>query len=150
MYSALAGLSGDAPRVSNMMVGAGGFLDSLELPEQTPEWLTDEDLDHWTAVYKGTGFAGGLNWYRNIDRNWEHMAPWQGTTVLPPALYVVGDRDVVYHFPGGRQAPTEITKVVPNLTRAIVLEGCGHWTQQERPAEVNRALLEFLEMLPVG
>jgi len=59
------------------------------------------------------------------------------------------DRDVVYHFPGGRQAPTEITKVVPNLTRAIVLEGCGHWTQQERPAEVNQALLEFLEMLPV-
>lgn len=147
MHVALAGASGEAPRISDMMVGERGFLASLELPERMPQWLNEQDLDHWTAEFGRTGFAGGLNWYRNIDSNWELMAPWQGAKVTPPALYVVGDRDVVYNFPGLRQASTDLHKVVPNLTRAIVLEGCGHWTQQERPAEVNNALLEFLEGL---
>lgn len=147
MYSILAGVSGDAPRVSDMMVGDTGLLDALELPERTPAWITDDDLAHWTAEFERTGFAGALNWYRTVDANWAAMAPWQGAQVVPPALYMVGDRDVVYHFPGGKQVPAELSKSVPNLTRAIVLEGCGHWTQQERPDEVNAALLEFLSQV---
>ena len=57
---------------------------------------------------------------------------------------MVGSRDVVYHFPGGKQVVDNLEVLVPNLTRTIVLEGCGHWIQQARPAEVNAALLEFI------
>ena len=93
------------------------------------------------------GFTGGLNWYRNIDRNWELTAPWQGAVVQPPALYVTGDRDLVVGFPGARDLIDRLQTFVPGLTRTVVLPGCGHWTQQERPAEVNAALIEFLRAL---
>ncbi len=147
MYTLLAGASGDAPQVSDMMVGEHGLLAALPVPERRPAWLTERDLDHWTDLYQRTGFAGGLNWYRNIDHNWEHLAPWQDAKVQAPALYIVGDRDLVYHFPGGRRALDELGSFVPNLTRSIVLDGCGHWTQQERPEKINQALIEFLGAL---
>ena len=68
--------------------------------------------------------------------------------VSTPALYVVGDRDVVYHFPGGGpQMLSRLPQFVPNLKQAVLFEGCGHWTQQERPAEVNQLLIDFLRSL---
>ena len=72
------------------------------------------------------------------------MWPWQGAVVTPPALYVAGDRDLVYAFPGIDQLLAQLRAFVPQLTKTVVLPGCGHWTQQERPEEVNAALLEFL------
>jgi pimeloyl-ACP methyl ester carboxylesterase len=72
------------------------------------------------------------------------MAPWQGALVTTPALFVVGDRDLVFHFPGMEELIPHLQAFVPNLTRTVVLPGVGHWTQQERPEEVNAALLEFL------
>src|SRR5262249_28328004 len=117
-------------------------------PEQLPAWLSQDDVDFYTAEYQRTGYRGGLNWYRNIDRNWELTAPWAGATVTVPALYVVGDRDVVYHFPGaGAQMLTNLPRHVPKLKQAVLLEGCGHWTQQERADDVNRLLVEFLQSL---
>ena len=140
----LYGLSGDAPAVSDMMVGSDGLVGTLGAPDELPQWLSEADVDHFAAEFERTGFAGALNWYRNINRNWELSAPWQGARVTPPALHMVGSRDVVYHFPGGKQVVDNLKVLVPNLTRTIVLEGCGHWIQQERPAEVNAALLEFI------
>ena len=139
------GVSGDNPRIPNMIVDpTRGFLGEIDVPERLPEWLTDADLDFYTAEFSRTGYAGGLDWYRNIDRNWELTAPWQDAVVTTPALYVVGDRDIVYNFPRAKEATASLSKIVPNLTRTIILEGCGHWTQQERPDEVNQALIEFL------
>ena len=86
-----------------------------------------------------------MNWYRNIDRNWELLAPWSGAKVRVPALYVVGDRDPVYRFPGMDQLIPNLKLFVPLLRETIVLKGCGHWTQQERAKDVNNALLEFLK-----
>jgi pimeloyl-ACP methyl ester carboxylesterase len=146
---ALYGASGENPIIPNMMIRAGlGFFGEIVVPERLPTWLTGADVNFYTAEFSRTGFAGGLNWYRNIDRNWELTAPWQGAKVTPPALYVVGDRDIVYHFPRAKEAASNLPSIVPNLTRTVVLEGCGHWTQQERPEEVNRALIAFLEGLP--
>src|SRR5215472_10498528 len=90
---------------------------------------------------------GGLNWYRNINRNWELSAPWQGALVTVPAIYVVGDRDPVYHFPGGKELAANLGHFVPQLWQTLILEGAGHWIQQERPAEVNSALLELFRAL---
>jgi pimeloyl-ACP methyl ester carboxylesterase len=149
MRIVLHGASGDSPRVPDMLVDPEhGFLGRVALPERLPDWLTEADLDVYVAEFEHTGFAGGLNWYRNIDRGWELLAPWAGAQISVPALYVVGDRDVVYHFPGGgERLLTNLRRSVPNLTQAVLLEGCGHWTQQERPVEVNRLLLEFLSQL---
>ena len=127
-----------------MVPRSGGFLTRIADPEPLPSWLTDADVDFYATEFARTGFRGGLNWYRNIDRNWELMAPFAGLPVTVPSLYVAGDRDLVVRFRGAPELIANLTKFVPNLRKTIMLPGCGHWTQQERPAEVNAALLEFL------
>ncbi|PYM18619.1 MAG: epoxide hydrolase [Candidatus Rokuibacteriota bacterium] len=141
--------SGDAPTRENigMVPRTGGFLDHTIDPEKLPAWITDADIDFYAGEFSRTGFRGGLNWYRNIDRNWELLAPYAGAQVSVPALYVVGDRDLVYKFRGMDQLIPNLKKLVPELRRTLVLPGCGHWTQQERAAEVNAAMVEFLKAL---
>jgi len=141
--------SGDATRGERrlgMVPRGGGFLGGRSAPA-LPAWLTEADLDFYAGEYTRTGFRGGLNWYRNIDRNWELTAPFAGKTVDVPALYVAGDRDLVVKFPGMDQLLPNLSRFVPKLRQTIMLPGCGHWTQQERPAEVNTAMLEFLKNL---
>ena len=141
--------SGDAPRGERrlgMVPKGGGFLGGRPAPA-LPAWLTEADLGFYAAEFARTGFRGGLNWYRNIDRNWELTAPFAGKTVDVPALYVAGDRDLVVSFPGMDQLLPNLTRFVPKLRQTIMLPGCGHWTQQERPQEVNAAIIEFLKSL---
>ena len=146
--------SGDVPRPpagSGGHVGlvsrAGGFLSRMIEPTALPGWLNEADVDFYAGEFAHSGFRGGLNWYRNIDRNWELLAPWTGARVTVPALYVAGDRDPVLGFRGMDQLIPSLSRFVPQLRRTIMLPGCGHWTQQERPREVNAALLEFLRGL---
>jgi epoxide hydrolase A/B len=152
LYSA----SGDLPRRSGvwtddgapgMVPHSGGFLTRTIDPERLPSWLTEADVDFYAGEFARAGFRGGLNWYRNIDRNWELMAPFAGIPVTIPALYVAGDRDLVVHFKGAAELIRNLTQFVPDLRRTIMLEGCGHWTQQERAAEVNAAMIGFLKEL---
>ena len=130
-----------------MVPRAQGLVQSRPEPDRFPEWLTQAELDFYTGEFARTGFRGGLNWYRNIDRNWELLAPWAGATISVPALYVAGERDLVLAFRGMDQLLPALSRFVPNLRKTLILPGCGHWTQQERPAEVNAALLEFLGQL---
>jgi pimeloyl-ACP methyl ester carboxylesterase len=127
-----------------MVPRSGGLIASRPEPGALPAWLTEADLGFYAGEFARTGFRGGLNWYRNIDRNWTLLAPWAGATVSVPALYVAGDRDLVLAFRGMDQLLPALPKLVPQLTKTVILPGCGHWTQQERPDEVNAALLEFL------
>jgi pimeloyl-ACP methyl ester carboxylesterase len=121
------------------------FLEGLVAPERLPAWLTEADVDFYTTEFQRSGFGGGLNWYRNLDRTWELMAAWQGAPVTPPALFVAGDRDLVIR--SMKTAVDQLPTTVPKLRRSVILPGCGHWTQQERPGEVNAALLDFLKSL---
>lgn len=130
-----------------MVPRGGGFLSRREAPATLPAWITEADVDVYAAEFARTGFRGGLNWYRNIDRNWELLAPWAGAKVTVPALYVTGDRDLVIAFRGMDRLLRALKSFVPELRETIVLPGCGHWTQQERPAEVNAAMLRFLREL---
>ena len=82
--SCLYALSGDAPQLTTMMVGPEGFVASLEQPAKLPAWLSGADIDHFTSEFEQSGFRGALNWYRNIDRNWELSAPWQGAGSCRP------------------------------------------------------------------
>ncbi|MGK5555198.1 alpha/beta fold hydrolase [Actinomadura kijaniata] len=137
--------SGDAPGFLPVVPEGGGFLDVCPQPEKLPAWLTEEDIATYVAEYADSGFAGPVNWYRNLDRNWDLTAAWHRAPVTPPALFVAGDRDVV--AAGARDVIDRMRDFVPGLRDTVWLPGCGHWTQQERPAEVNEALLGFLRSL---
>ena len=143
--------SGEAPSsgrpvgMAAMVPRAGGWLVHTVDPPSLPAWLSQVDIEFYAGEYTRTGFRGGLNWYRNIDRNWELLAPFARAKVTVPALYVAGDRDLVVKFPGMDQIIENLTTFVPELRQTIMLPGCGHWTQQERPADVNREMLAFLK-----
>jgi pimeloyl-ACP methyl ester carboxylesterase len=150
--------SGDAPHRPRS-VGSGdvgmvrrgaGFLGGRDAPATLPPWLTEADIEWYAREFTRTGFRGGLNWYRNIDRNWELLAPWSGATVTVPALYIAGDRDLVLGFRGMDRLLPALKDFVPRLRETVILPGCGHWTQQERPAEVNAAMRQFLETATVA
>jgi pimeloyl-ACP methyl ester carboxylesterase len=130
-----------------MVARKAGFIEQMPDPLELPAWLAAADLDFYAAEFARSGFRGGLNWYRNIDRSWELLAPFAGAKITVPALYVAGDRDVVVTFPGMEQTLANLQTVVPQLRRRIMLPGCGHWTQQERAIEVNAAMIEFLRSL---
>ncbi len=139
--------SGDGALIPGMVREGGGFLDGLHVGPQPPPWLPADELEPFVAAFEASGFAGGLNWYRNIDRNWELLAPFAGAKVTVPALYVAGDHDLVVRFPGMMRAIEGLKRDVPDLRETLLLPGCGHWTQQERSEEVNAALVRFLKGL---
>jgi pimeloyl-ACP methyl ester carboxylesterase len=125
----------------------GGFLSGRLVPTTLPTWLTEADIDFYVREFERTGFRGGLNWYRNVDRNWELLAPFEGAKVTVPALCMVGDRDLIKAFPGMDRVITNLENNVPQLRSKVILPGCGHWTQQERASEVNTAMIDFLRTL---
>jgi pimeloyl-ACP methyl ester carboxylesterase len=144
----LFSLSGDgnpSPAVSMVSNKSSDKLGSTASPAKLPPWLSEADVDVYAGEFRKSGFRGGLNWYRNIDRNWELLAPWSGARIEVPALYVAGDRDLVLMFRGMDQLLPNLKQFIPKLDQTIILPGCGHWTQQERPDEVNAAMLTFLK-----
>jgi pimeloyl-ACP methyl ester carboxylesterase len=144
----LSSASGDAPAGQEwrpIMPKTARFLDALVDPTLLPGWLTEADLDVYTAEFQRTGFRAGLSWYRAMDLTWELMAAYHHARVMQPALFIAGDRDLVIAMQ--RRALDQMKETVPNLSRLVMLPGCGHWTQQERPAEVNAELITFLRGL---
>jgi pimeloyl-ACP methyl ester carboxylesterase len=123
----------------------GTFLGKARADRPLPRWLTEPDLAHFVASYQKSGFRGGLNWYRNIDRNWELTAPWQDAQITRPSLFIAGSRDAVITGLIGGKRIADMERVLPNLKRKLIIDGAGHWIQQERADEVNAALIAFLQ-----
>ena len=122
------------------------FLDTGTVPETLPAWLTEADLDLYTEEFKRTGFRGGLNWYRNIDRNWKLLTQiLSGAKIRQPSLFIAGEFDGVITM--YRQAFDSLEENMPGLRKKVLVPGAGHWIQQERPNEVNDLLVEFLARL---
>jgi pimeloyl-ACP methyl ester carboxylesterase len=132
------------PNASLFVDKEKGFLGDANRDLPLPPWLSQDDLALFTQAYRASGFRGGLNWYRNIDRNWELTAPWQDAQITQPSLFIAGAKDAVVTGLIGAKRITELERVLPNLTKKLIIEGAGHWIQQERPEEVNAALLAFL------
>ncbi len=105
-------------------------------------WMTDADLAFYVEEFERTGLTGGLNRYRNITRDWLELAPWHDAPIVVPALFIGGELDGPTRL--GQRAIERFGETLPGLVRSEILAGCGHWTQQERPDEVNRLLLDFL------
>jgi pimeloyl-ACP methyl ester carboxylesterase len=140
-------LSGDGPGGAPMVPPGGGILDACTDPAQLPGWLAEADITAYAGQYAAAGFTGGLNWYRNLDRNWELTKAWHKAPVTVPALFMAGERDLVISVPGARGALDRMKNDVPGLRDVLLLPGCGHWIQQERPAEVSAAMIGFLDGL---
>jgi epoxide hydrolase A/B len=137
--------SGDGPGVAQFLHKPrdAKLLDGLSEPEQLPRWLTESDLSYYTREFRRTGFRGGLNRYRNMDADWLALSEYARARVEQPALFLTGDRDGMLAFTNRNT----IKRRVPDLRGVIVLPGCGHWIQQERPDEVNSAIIEFFDGL---
>lgn len=145
-------LSGDAVANGDLDQGWDGhfplgetFTEQLIVPESLPPWLTEADVEFYVDEVTRTGFRGGLNWYRNINQIPAALAPWVGATIEQPAFYMGGTTDLIAGNTPDAIAAMEAA--LPDLRHMELIEGAGHWLQQERPQEVNQALLAFLEGL---
>jgi len=132
------------PAASLFVETGKGFLGDPSAERQLPTWISEAELAEFIAAYRASGFRGGLNWYRNIDRNWELTAPWQGARIHQPSLFIAGTEDSVIKGLIGAKRVHDMERVLPDLRQKLLIEGAGHWIQQERPAEVNAALIAFL------
>ncbi len=155
VHNLLYSASGDAgsrkgndgtPNPFSMVSRENGLLSSLPMPKMT-SWLKEKDLEVYAEAFAKTGFSGGLNYYRNLDKNRELLSCFNGLKVTIPALFIVGTRDVGLSIPGMDQIISEMKIIVPNIRQTIFIEDCGHWAQQEKPEEVSAEIISFLKSL---
>ena len=143
MYS----ISGDVPPGEYWSKPYGAtFLEGLPDPQPVP-WLTSEDLEFYEAEFRGSGFRGPLNRYRNHVADYEWLQGWKGRRIEQPALFIGGTRDPATYLFGAITDPAALMKMVAPNSESHVLDGVGHWTQQERPDAVNRLLIDWIQRL---
>jgi pimeloyl-ACP methyl ester carboxylesterase len=138
-------LTGGVPATERFktFIPAGASLTGDIATPALPDWISEDELAVFVENFQRTGFRGPLNWYRNLDRNWELNAAFQGAKLRQPALYITGEHDPVRSFAG--RAEQTLSEWVPGLTEIVEIKAAGHWESQEAPAAVNTALLRFLE-----
>ena len=102
------------------------------------QFLSDEEMSFYVQSFTQSGFAGGINWYRNFRRNWERSEG-MSDQIDQPCLMITAEKDAVLppKLSEGMEA------LIPNLSRHNV-EDSGHWTQQEQPDEVNRVIADWM------
>ena len=139
---------GEVMDPTDMLANDGrGFIDRMPEPDALPAWLTQAELDHYVAEFTRTGFTGGINWYRNMDRNWELTESLAGGHVTVPSLFIGGALDPVLVM----TPPAVGEGFLDDHRGDVIVDGAGHWVQQEKPDEVNAALLAFLRAVaPAG
>lgn len=126
-----------------------GGADGGEAPEGLPPHLTQEDLDVYVEAFTRNGFTAPINWYRNLHENWVSSRPWHGMGPAMPTLFIGGTKDFVCTDGDGGIGPTvqSMEETCADFRGAVMIEGAGHWVQQEAPDATNAALLEFLATL---
>lgn len=142
-------LSGDAPDGAWPLnkTSDDPLLKGLADPDPFPAWLLPQELDYYVGEFKASGLRGPINRYRNHERDFAFLQPFKDRKIEQPALFVSGTRDLAFNMLGGADPIAIMRGFVPNLQGAHVLEGCGHWTQQERVDEVNALITPWLKAL---
>jgi len=120
---------------------------AADVPSGLPPWLSDEDFAVYVDAFRAGGFTGPLNWYRNLHRNWELTSAWPLSRVAIPACFIGGLSDFVVN--GGEDGQVgPMVEAMPmfcdDLRSTVLMDGIGHWNQQEAPEATNEALLTFL------
>ena len=148
MLSILYTASGDAPaqdRFKFLFEKNQRFADKFVITDKLQRLLTDEDLGFFVGEFKRTGFRGGVNWYRNFQRNWEITPFLDGAKIIRPTVFAAGESDIVNDM--AADGYKNLENHVANLYKKHLISGAGHWIQQERPNEINQLLIDFLRSL---
>ena len=143
-------ISGDAPSLGPTWLErpvGGGLLDGMTDPDPFPSWMTPSDLDYFVENFEASGFRGPVNRYRCQDRDFANLPEMGIAPVHQPSAFIAGSKDVVRHFVPGRDGFAAVDQLCLDLRVNRIIEGPGHWVQQEAPDQVNEALLEFLATL---
>ena len=147
MYTGLSSETLTESSAGAMFMVPPGALMSDRFPRGAalPPWLSDADLDFYADEFERTGFRGALNRYRNMDRDWEDLAAWDGAAIGVPSLFIGGGLDPVTIRMSSAIRRHETT--MPELRGSHVLPDTGHWVQQEQPDTVNELLVDWLHGL---
>lgn len=147
-YAALSADTMPAPHSPDPhFVSKGGTLRERFPTDRAPSWLSEQHLDFYAGEFERSGMSGALSRYRNMDRDWEDLAAYDGAPLTQPSLFVGGSLDASTTWLS--DAIDAYPTTLPGLVSSHLIDGCGHWIQQERPDEVNRLLTEWLDALPV-
>lgn len=144
-FHAYDGATPDARQSTGFIPAGESFISTVPDDATLPPWMSETHFREYVDAFAAGGFKGPIDWYRNLDRNWALTAHLQDARILVPAAFAVGERDPVRHYAGQHEAG--LKDWVPDLRMQVVVPGAGHWIQQERPHEVNRLLLEFVNAL---
>lgn len=148
----LYGASGDAglrepgdatPNPFGLVSRRDGLLDPLPDPNELPAWLSEADLDVYTEAFTKTGFRGGLNYYRNLDLNWQLQTALSGMKIEVPALFIAGQRDAGLQIQGMTEIIEAMPTLAPSVQEPVFISGGGHWLPQECPDQVSAAIVAF-------
>ncbi|MEU0966387.1 alpha/beta hydrolase [Streptomyces sp. NPDC005917] len=146
-YAAFSGDTMPGPGAPDPhFVTEGGALRDRFPAGRLPAWLGEQDLDVYAGEFERTGLTGALNRYRNMDRDWEDLAAYDGAPITQPSLFAGGSLDASTTWLADAIEAYPVT--LPGLVSSHLLDGCGHWIQQERPDEINRLLVDWLAGLP--
>jgi len=142
------GASGEAQQAKAKIENPAGFLDRLIDLDRLPPWLTEADLDHCVGQFRTSGFRGGLNPYRISERDFAQLAEVEDKRITQPAAFLAGELDHVLPMLSGVDLVESMRVRFDDLRLVKLFANTGHWLQQERPTDVNAALLAFLLGLP--
>ncbi|MEV4180894.1 alpha/beta hydrolase [Streptosporangium canum] len=147
-YAALSAETMPGPNAPDPhFVSPGATLRDRFPSGRLPSWLAEDDLEVYAGEFERTGMTGALNRYRNMDRDWKDLADFNGAPIKQPALFIGGSLDASTTWMA--DAINAYPATLPGLVSSHLLDGCGHWIQQERPEEVNQLLTEWLTALPI-
>ena len=138
------GASGDVVDGPNLALVPNGtqMRDHFVFPQSMPHWLSSEDLDTYTREFEYSGFFGPLCRYRNVDRDWQDLAAFADQPIRLPALFIGGSKDGPTLW--GAPAIERFPQTLPLLHASEIIDGAGHWIQQEAAPRCNTLLLDFL------
>jgi pimeloyl-ACP methyl ester carboxylesterase len=139
-------ISGDAPNLDSWLQRpqTETLLEAFMDPEPFPDWLTEADIEYFVENFTAGGFRGPINRYRNYERDFEALLDMGVAPVHQPSCFIAGSKDLVRSFVPNRDLYEDVAGLCPDMRMQRIIEGAGHWVQQEAPDEVNAALLEFL------
>lgn len=141
------GVPREEPQVTDGRRSAGGWIPRMGAPKAHPTWLSQADLDYYVQEFSEAGFRGGINYYRNLHRNWELTARFTDTRIKAPVVFLAGVQDSVIGGRTAEQLRAGMERAVDDLREVRLIPDTGHWVQQERPEETNELILEFLDSL---
>uniref|UniRef100_A0ACD5VCB4 Uncharacterized protein n=1 Tax=Avena sativa TaxID=4498 RepID=A0ACD5VCB4_AVESA len=112
-----------------------------------PSWIMEEDIKYYTTQFDKTGFTGGLNYYRALNKTWELTSAWTGAQIKIPTKFIVGDLDLTYHTPGIQDFINKggLKKFVPLLEDVVIMKDVGHFINEEKPEEVSAHIISFIK-----